>query len=322
MTWSAISKLIGLAAALFGAWLLYRVIGRYDATEIVGALDKLSAVDFALAGLFTIVSFLALAVGEYCAVRYSGHRVGLGRIARTSTAAIGIGHAVGLAALSSGAIRYRMYGRAGVKLEDLGRIMLFAGFTVAVGMGTVGGVAMVAQPHAIAQLLGMEVGQVRLIGGALLAAVVGYVGLCALHLRDIQIGRFTLPLPSPRLALGQIAAGATNYAAIAACLYACLRPFAEADYPTVATLYVGSDAAALIGHVPGGWGVLEYVLTSTLEQPHLIAGILVFRTIYYLVPLFVGLGVFLQDEMAGFRRRATQRDGKSHPPATAAHLPR
>ncbi len=322
MTWSAISKLIGVAAALFGAWLLYRVMGRYDAAEILGALDKLSPVDFALAGLFTILSFAALAAGEYCAVRYCGHRVGIGRIARTSTAAIGIGHAVGLAALSSGAIRYRMYGRAGVKLEDLGRIMLFAGLTVAMGMASVGGVAMVAQPDANAQLLSMDVGQVRVIGGALLAIVAAYVGLCALRLRALHIGRFTLPLPSPGLALGQIASGAVNYAAIAACLYACLRPFAEADYPTVATLYVGSDAAALIGHVPGGWGVLEYVLTSALEQPHLIAGILVFRTIYYLVPLFVGLGVFLQDEMAGLRRRAARRREEPHPPANAARFHR
>jgi uncharacterized membrane protein YbhN (UPF0104 family) len=215
-----------------------------------------------------------------------------------------------------------MYNRAGVKLEDLGRIMLFAGLTVTVGMASVGGVAMVAQPQSIAQLLGIGAGEVRLIGGALLAMVAAYVGLCALHLRAIRIGRFTLPLPSPVLALGQIGAGATNYAAIAACLYACLRPFAEADYPTVATLYVGSDAAALIGHVPGGWGVLEYVLTSALEQPHLIAGILVFRSIYYLVPLFVGLGIFLQDEMAGLRRRVMQGKDKPHPPATAAQLPR
>lgn len=322
MTWSAISKLIGVAAALFGAWLLYRVMGRYDAAEILGALDKLSFVDFALAGLFTTASFVALAAGEYCAVRYCDHRVGIGRIARTSTAAIGIGHAVGLAALSSGAIRYRMYGRAGVKLESLGRIMLFAGLTVATGMASVGGVAMTVQPHAIAQLLGMDVGHVRLIGAGLLAVVAAYVGLCALHLRALRIGRFTLPLPSPGLALGQIASGAVNYVAIAACLYACLRPFAEADYPTVATLYVGSDAAALIGHVPGGWGVLEYVLTSALEQPHLIAGILVFRTIYYLVPLFVGLGVFLHDEMAGLRQRAAQRKEEPPPPATAAQFPR
>lgn len=321
MTWRTFSRIIGVAAPLFGLWLLYRVLGRYNADEVLGALDSLTAVDLVLAGFFTIVSFIALTLGELCAVRYAGHRIGLGRVARTATAAIGIGRAVGLAALSSGAVRYRMYGRAGVPLLDLGKIMLFAGFTVAGGMASVGGIAMLVRPDAIARLIGFDPLHVRLAGAILLVLVAGYVGLCSLRLGAIRIRRLSLALPSPGLALGQIGAGIMNYSAIAACLYACLRPFAEADYPTVATLYVGADATALIGHVPGGWGVLEYVLTSALAQPHAIAGILVFRTIYYLVPLFVGLALFLHDEMAGMRNRDSDRT-EQHRTHRAARLSR
>jgi uncharacterized membrane protein YbhN (UPF0104 family) len=318
MTWSTLSKLLGVAAALFGAWLLYRVLGRYDAGEILGTLEKLGIVDVVLALLFAGLSFAFLSVGEICAVRFARQPVGVRRVVRTTIAAIGIGHAVGLAAFSSGAIRYRMYGRAKVALPDLGKIMLFAGFTVAAGMAVVGGIAMVAQPRAITELLGLDLFEVRAIGIFLLALVGGYIALCALGLRAIRVRTVQLALPSWKLAAAQTLAGAGNYASIAACLYACLRPFAQAGYPTVATLYVGSDATALIGHVPGGWGVLEYVLTHALDQPHVIAGVLVFRTIYYLVPLFVGLGLFLQDEFSGLRARR----GKAHPSRTAAHLPR
>lgn len=321
MTWSTLSKLLGIAAALFGAWLLYRVLGRYDAAEIFGALGKLGIVDVALALFFAGLSFAFLSLGEICAVRFAQQQVSVPRVVRTTIAAIGIGHAVGLAALSSGAIRYRMYGRANVALADLGKIMLFAGLTVATGMAVVGGIAMVAQPHAIAELLDLDLLTVRAIGLFLLALVICYIALCARDLRSIHIRKVELALPSWRLAMVQTLAGAGNYASIAACLYACLRPFAQADYPTVATLYVGSDATALIGHVPGGWGVLEYVLTHALDQPHIIAGVLVFRTVYYLLPLFVGLGVFAQDELSGLRTRRARR-GKPHPSSTAAHLPR
>lgn len=317
MSWSTLSKILGAAATLFGAWLLFRVLGRYDTHEIIGALQKLGTVDVLLAVLFTVLSFAFLSLGEFAALTHAGQKVGIRRIVRTTVAAIGIGHAIGLAALSSGAVRYRMYRRAGVHLADLGKVMVFAGLTVMVGMMAVGGIAMLARPGAIAELLGWDVLPVRAIGVALLALTAGYVGLCALHLRAIRIKKVSLALPGWRLALVQLVAGSGNYAAIAACLYACLRAFADTDYPTVATLYVGADATALIGHVPGGWGVLEYVMTAALDQPHLIAGVLVFRTIYYLVPLFVGLAVFAYDEVARLRQRRSATD-KSHPPAAAA----
>jgi uncharacterized membrane protein YbhN (UPF0104 family) len=321
MTWSTISKILGVAAALFGLWLLYRVLGRYDAAEVFGALEKLGTLDIVLAIVFAVASFAFLSLGEWCAVRHAGQKVRVRRVVRTTIAAIGIGHAVGLAALSSGAIRYRMYGRSDVALADLGKIMLFAGLTVAAGMTVVGGIAMVAQPDALAELLSRDLWEVRAIGVFLLALAATYIVLCALDLRSIRIKKITLALPSWRLATVQMLAGAANYAAIAGCLYACLRPFAEADYPTVATLFVGSDATALIGHVPGGWGVLEYVLTSALDQPHLIAGVLVFRVIYYLAPLFIGLGVFLQDEISGVRTRRA-KDRIAPPSGAAAGLPR
>jgi uncharacterized membrane protein YbhN (UPF0104 family) len=322
MTWSTISKLLGVAAAAFGMWLLYRVLGRYDAGEIFGALGKLGIVDVMLALFFAGLSFAFLSVGEFCAVRFARQQVSVKRVVRTTVAAIGVGHAIGMAALSSGAIRYRMYGRSNVALADLGKIMLFAGLTVATGMAVVGGIAMVAQPHAIAELLSLELFTVRGIGIFLLALVGCYIIVCARDLRSVHIKKVELALPSWKLAAVQTLAGAGNYASIAACLYACLRPFAQADYATVATLYVGSDATALIGHVPGGWGVLEYVLTHALDQPHIIAGVLVFRTIYYLLPLFIGLGVFAQDEFSGLRTRRATRRGKAHPSRAAAHLPR
>jgi len=318
MRWSAISKLAGVAASLLGLFLLYRVLSRYDAAEITEALGDLSALDIGLALGFATVSFAALACGEILAVRYAGFRLDWPRTAKVSTAAIGIGHAIGLAALSSGAVRYRMYRRHGADVPALAKLMLFSGITVAVGMLSVGGIAMLGRPQEIAELIGIASSETRLLGGALLAIVALYIACCAMFSGSIRLFRINLSLPASWLALGQIAAGATNYAAIAGCLYACLRPFAEAGYAAVAALYVGSDAAAVIGHVPGGWGVLEYVLTAALDQPHLIAGILAFRTIYYLLPLFIGLALFAQDELAGIRERANSDDLDRVPHGRAA----
>ena len=65
MSWSTLSKLFGAAATLFGAWLLFRVLGRYDTHEIIGALQKLGTVDVLLAVLFTV-----LLIGGFVVVKY------------------------------------------------------------------------------------------------------------------------------------------------------------------------------------------------------------------------------------------------------------
>ena len=159
MRLSVISKLAGVAATALGLYLLYRVLSRYEVDEIRSALGDLSAVDLGLAAGFGVVSFLALSAGEFLAVRYAGHALPPSRVAKTTVAAIGIGHALGLAAFSSGAIRYRMYGRDGVDLPELGKIMLFSGLTVACGIACVGSVAMLARPQAIAAFIGLSPGQ-------------------------------------------------------------------------------------------------------------------------------------------------------------------
>jgi uncharacterized membrane protein YbhN (UPF0104 family) len=105
------------------------------------------------------------------------------------------------------------------------------------------------------------------------------------------------------LAAAQIAVGALNVSVIAATLYMCLAPFVQpyttVSYTTVASLYPSSEIAAIVGHVPGSWGVLEFVFTSVLEGSGVLTGVTLFRVIYYLAPLVIGAGVFVLSEARG-----------------------
>src|SRR5690606_34085392 len=102
-----------------------------------------------LAGLFTVGSFTSIAAIEYLAIRYVRRPVPPARVAATSLAAIGIGHAIGLAALSSGAIRYRMYMRAGYGVVSTGKVILFSGLSAACGFAGVGGTALLWQADSL-----------------------------------------------------------------------------------------------------------------------------------------------------------------------------
>lgn len=99
---------IGGLAVVVAIFLLYRVFSNQDPAALKEAVTSVSTRTLALAGAFATGSFVAISILEYLAVRHTRAPVSVRRIVATAVAAIGIGHTVGLAALSSGAIRYRM----------------------------------------------------------------------------------------------------------------------------------------------------------------------------------------------------------------------
>ena len=294
-----ILSVIGGLAILLAIFLLYRVFSHQDPAALREAVTSVSLRTLVIAGLLTAGSFIAISVLEYLAVRHAQAPVPLRRIVATAVAAVGIGHTIGLAALSSGAIRYRMYGRAGHGIVFVGKVLLFCGISTACGFAGIGGMALLWQAESLAPLLGIAPALVRGIGAAMLGVLIGYFLTCVLmRSRAISVGqKFTIRVPKGGVAALQILSANTNVLCIAGALYACLRDFTDVTYSMIAALYVSSDMTALIGHVPGGWGVLEYITTTSLSGAEVLAGVVLFRAIYYLVPLFLGLVVFIIDEV-------------------------
>jgi glycosyltransferase 2 family protein len=297
MSWRLISAVLGTLATLLGLFLLYRVFQRYEMSELLTSLREMPPTSVAWAGLCTVLTFLGFGAAEYLAVGYArGKPPAVLPVLRVAVAGLGVGHSIGLAALSSGAIRYRMYARQGLDLMHVAKIISFSAITVALGILTTAAALILLRTELVAEMLSIKTAYLVLISLAFAALVIAYPVLCAVRRRPIRLRRTSIKLPNPRLAMAQIAVGAMNQSLIVATFYACLAPFTKAAFLPIAALYVGADATAIVSHVPGGWGVLEYIILHFLNEPRLIAGIVAFRAIYYLVPLFVGLTVFLADE--------------------------
>jgi uncharacterized membrane protein YbhN (UPF0104 family) len=115
-------------------------------------------------------------------------------------------------------------------------------------------------------------------------------------------------MPPLRLALGQVLIGSINFAFVAACLHQALAAVSDVAYPGVASVYVIANATALVSHVPGGLGVIESVVMYLLPQKDLIGPLLVFRFVYFLVPLGLGGTLFAVTELI-YRRRSGSYTG-------------
>ena len=113
-----LQPLIAVAAFGIAAFLVYRALRQHSMSDILDSLRSISPGHLALGAALTAVSFLCLTGYDALAVRYTGRDLPYRKIALASFTALSIGHTLGLAALSSGAVRYRFYTSWGLSPGD------------------------------------------------------------------------------------------------------------------------------------------------------------------------------------------------------------
>ena len=181
---------IAIAAFALAAFLVHRALQPYSMSEILDSLGAISARHLALGAAFTAGSFFCLTGSDTLAVRYTGRDLPYRKIALASFTSLSIGHTLGFAALSSGAVRYRFYTGWGLSPGDVGRIMLFCAMTVVLGLLTPGRARLPDPTRSRRRDASASAPAVVVaVGVLLLLVVVLYLGLAAFVHRPIRIRR-------------------------------------------------------------------------------------------------------------------------------------
>lgn len=283
---SYLAPVVGLTLASF---LLYRAFRTLDLAEVQRALRSLTPGHLAAAAVLTMASFAALTGFDGAGVRYVGRRLSYRRIAFTSFLAMSIGHTLGLAALSSGAIRLRLYTAFGLTAAAVAQIIAMCAITVILGVSTLAGVSALASPRETARFLELSPAVTTAIGALLVSIGAGYLVMVAVTPPKWRIFGYRLRRPTFSVALQQLVVGTLDFLLVAGVLHQLLAAAgAEVDYMTVAMLYAVATIAAIVAHVPGGLGVTEAVVLSLLPSARVAGALLVFRLVYYLIPFVLG----------------------------------
>ena len=263
--------------------------------ELIAELGAMPAHQLALAVLATFGSYAALVCYDWTALRYVGKLLPWRSIALGGGCAYAVSNAVGLGAVSGGAVRFKIYGAAGLHAADIARVTLFCVGSFGIGIHFVGVAALVINPHVLAALVGLSPDTMRWLGIAILAGMAGVAAAAFVRKTPLLIGRWRVSLPGPRLALQQLAISVADIMFAGLALYV-LLPGGTMPFAAFLTIYSVATLAGLASHVPGGVGVFEGVILLALRDrapPEAItAALLVYRGIYYLMPLIIA-GVVL-----------------------------
>lgn len=278
-----------------GGWAIYRTLGQYSWEDVRNSLAAIPGRNFALALVFSAASYLCLTGFDFLALRYVGKRLSYPRAALASFTSLSIGHTVGIAALSSGAVRYRFYSRWGLNAGEIAKLIVFCGMTVGLGLVTLAGLCLLLLPGTAGKIAGLGTAASVALAAACLMVPALYLVLAAFLRGDVTIRSWRFCLPTPRLAALQIALGTVNFAFVAACLHQLVN--AQAGYMETTAAYVVGNLTALVSHVPGGLGVLEATIGFLLGSSASIGALIAFRIVYFFIPLPLGLVLLLASEV-------------------------
>jgi uncharacterized membrane protein YbhN (UPF0104 family) len=211
------------------------------------------------------------------------------------------------------AMRYRLYTRLGLSMPVITQVLGLSLLTNWLGYALVAGTAFVLRPPDLPETWELGRTGLRVLGGALIVLALTYVGACfAARRREWTIRGQRVVLPSGAVASWQLCVSASNWALIAGVMYLLMRH--HVAYSAVLSVLLVAAVAGVITHVPAGLGVLEAVFVTLLagqaSQAELIAALLAYRALYYLVPLAVAALVLFKLESrasAGVTRRSGRR---------------
>jgi phosphatidylglycerol lysyltransferase len=318
--------LIGAAVAAIALLLihtLHRSLSELSYAELLAAIRATDRSSLLYATLATAVSFLALTGYDASSLRYVGAQVGYRVAAETSFIAYALGNTVGLGVLTGGAVRMRLYGAAGVEAGVISRAIAFNALAFMLGISVVGAAALMWGASSVAPALHLPTWLLR-IGAALVLLGAGLlVAGCRDGRERVLLGRFRLRLPSVTLALQQLLFSAIDIAATAAVLWF-LLPHGAIDFAVFVGFFAIAIVLGVLSHVPGGLGVFEAVMLVALRNrvpaEALAAALVLYRVIYYMLPLALALALLvLQEARRGAATAVTRAAASLAPLLLAAY---
>lgn len=209
------------------------------------------------------------------------------KIGLASFCAYALSHVLGASAITAAAIRVRFYAHWDVPAPGLARIVAISGTNFSLGVVSVLGVLLLADPLAVPLPFYLAVMLLRVIGVLLLLVPLFYIA-AARKFDAVTIFKRRITLPGWRVAIWQILISCLDICIACAILYQVLPTGLGFGYPYALSLYVGAYVAGALSGLPGGVGVFDSVLllglSAYISADSALGAILLFRILFFLVP--------------------------------------
>ena len=298
----------GLIIAVAGFTLL-RLLRDVDVGKVIAALQATSCRRVLLAGIFVLTGYATLTLYDFFSLRTIGRREVPYRVAAlASFTSYTIGHTLGATVFTGGAVRLRIYSAWGLGILEVAKIAFITGLTFWLGNAFILGLGMAYSPEAAAAVSQLPPWINRVFALTGLAVIAGYVVWLLPRPRVIGRDHWRITLPNASLTLAQIGIGVMDLSSGALAMYTLLPGEPRLDFVTVLVTFVMATLLGFLSHAPGSLGVFEAALLvglPQLEKEGLLGSLVIFRTLYFILPFTLAVIILGIRELSLGARAAT-----------------
>ncbi len=287
---------ISLAIAAIAIYALTHALKKVDYGEVIAVVHRTNSGLIALALMLVVISYGSLTIYDLLALRTIGRNDVPYRIAAlASFTSYPIAHGIGAVALISPVIRYRVYSVSGLGAVDVANICFLTGLTFWLGNLTSLALSLLIDPGAISLFDYLPQQLNRLVATMLLFGIGAFVVWSWLSPRSIGTRRWPVRLPSGPVVLLQIVIGIVDLGAAALAMYVLIPSAMNIDIFRLTAVFIAATLLGFASHTPAGIGVFDAAILLGLggdDKEPLIAALLMFRSLYHLLPFVLALALF------------------------------
>jgi uncharacterized membrane protein YbhN (UPF0104 family) len=300
--------LVSIGVIATACYVLFHMLKTIDVDKVIDAIKQIEIQRVALAALFVGAGYFTLTFYDLFAVRTIGRTDIPYRItAMAAFTSYSIGHNVGASAFTGGAVRYRIYSAWGLNAIDVAKVCFLAGLTFWLGNAAVLSIGVFYHPEAAASIDQLPPWLNRLLAVVVLAALTAYVAWVWIKPREFGRGPWNVGLPGGPLTLLQIVIGIVDLGFSALAMYMLVPSEPNIGFIVVAVIFVSATLLGFASHSPGGLGVFDAAMLVGLwqmDKEQLLAGMLLFRLLYYIVPFVLSVIILtLREIIIGSRAK-------------------
>lgn len=288
---------IGVLFFVLAAYMIYHQLSKYSASEIFHTATQIPKLNIFWAFVAAGLGYLALSFYDFIALRYIGKTLSWWKWMLAGLLGFAVSNNAGNAAISGGAIRYRLYTRWRIRAGDIVKMLTFSGVTYYLGASTVIILGYFLMPKSGFALGGM----IHMLFCVASAFIGAYFAVClAFRGKKFHIGKISFRIPSFKTAITQAGLGTADSILAGLVLYFLSRHFIGMSPVEFLSVFVVAQSAGIFAQVPGGIGVFESVvllaMPESIDKAALFGSLLTFRIIYFLLPLIcVGTTFFIYE---------------------------
>ena len=289
--WPTLRKVLFGLFLLVAAGLLWRYARTVQWDQVMAAISAYPRSQLALAAALSLLAYLVYCSLDLLARRSTGHTLPRWQVLAISLVCYAFN--LNLGGMVGGiGFRYRLYSRSGLTVSTISRIVAFVIGGNWAGFLLLAGFALALNPLPLPPQWEMGTRALRLVGIGMVVAEIAWLAMCAFSPRRSWRRRgHEIELPSPGMALSQVAVACASWLAITSILFVLLP--AQIGFLTVAGVLTLSVIANVITDIPANVVVLEAVfvgmLSSQAPPEQILAALLTYRAVFYIGPLLLAL---------------------------------